>query len=107
MTVTRARDIARERISGAKNGEVPEPQIKGGKPTLRKFILDQYAPWTETHHKSGRTNANRLLVSFNEFADTWINQLTAWRAEKWKAAQKAASIQPSTINRDVLKALNY
>jgi integrase len=102
MTVTRARDIARERISGAKNGEVPEPQIKGGKPTLRKFILDQYAPWTETHHKSGRTNANRLLVSFSEFADTRIDQLTAWRAEKWKAARKAASIQPSTINRDVL-----
>ena len=102
MTVTRARDIARERISGAKKGEVPEPQIRGGKPTLKKFIEEQYAPWTETHHKSGRTNADRLLTSFDEFLATRIDQLTAWRAEKWKAARKAAGLQPSTINRDVL-----
>jgi hypothetical protein len=79
-----------EKTVRRKPTDKPEPQIKGGKPTLRKFILDQYAPWTETHHKSGRTKANRLLVSFNEFADTRINQLTAWRAEKWKAARKAA-----------------
>jgi len=102
MTVTRARDIARDRISGAKKGEVPEPQIRGGKPTLMKFIQEQYAPWAETHHKTGRTNADRLLASFSEFLETRIDQSTAWRVEKWKAARKAAGIQPSTINRDVL-----
>lgn len=102
ITVTRAREIAMQRISGAKRGEVPDPQLRGGKPTLKKFIDDRYAPWAETHHKTGRTNADRILVSFDEYADTRIDKLTAWQAEKWKTARKAAGIQPSTINRDVL-----
>jgi hypothetical protein len=62
MTVSRAREIARIRITNAKKGEVPDPQIRGGKPILKMFLENQYAPWAETHHKSGRANADRLIV---------------------------------------------
>ncbi len=101
MTVKRARTIAEERISNAKRGEVPLPQIRHRISTLREFISDKYKDWAIAHQKSGESNVQRIIGAFPDMLDCQIDQLTNWQFEQWKLARKKAGIKPGTINRDL------
>jgi integrase len=101
ITVTRAREIAAERIAAAKRGEIPQPQIRNSIPTLRKFIDSKYEAWALTQQKSGAENVQRIRGAFAGFMDTRIDQLSAWSFEQWKAQRKTSGTAPATINRDL------
>jgi len=101
ITVTRAREIAEQRIADAKRGEIPQPQIRNSVPTLRKFIDDKYEAWALTHQKAGAANVQRIRGAFPDCMDTRIDQLTAWTFEQWKTQRKKGGTAPSTINRDL------
>ena len=101
MTVERARDIAEHRISGAKRGEIPQPQIRNSIPTLEKFIDGQYEVWALTHQKAGTGNVQRIRGAFPTFLDTRLDLLTAWSFEQWKIERKKQGKAPATINRDL------
>ena len=101
ITVTRAREIAEQRIADAKRGEIPQPQIRNSVPTLRKFIDDKYEAWALTHQKAGAANVQRIRGAFPDCIDTRIDQLTAWTFEQWKTQRKKGGTAPSTINRDL------
>jgi integrase len=101
ITVTRAREIAAQRIADAKRGEIPQPQIRNSVPTLKKFIDTQYETWALTQQKSGADNVQRIRGAFAGFMDTRIDQLSAWAFEQWKAQRKANGTAPATINRDL------
>lgn len=102
MLLDRAREIARTTIANAKNGEVPEPQIRSRIPTLKKFIDEHYSDWAVANQKSGETNYKRILSAFAEFQKKRIDKITPWQIEKWKAKRKKSGTSPSTINRDLL-----
>lgn len=101
ITLTRAREIAAQRIADAKRGEIPQPQIRNSVPTLKKFIDTQYETWALTQQKSGADNVQRIRGAFAGFMDTRIDQLTAWAFEQWKAQRKTSGTAPATINRDL------
>jgi len=101
ITVTRAREIAAQRISGAKAGEIPLPQIRNKIPTLKNFIDTKYEAWAITHQKAGAENARRIRGAFPAFQSTRIDQLTAWGFDKWKVQRRTNGTAPATINRDL------
>jgi len=101
ITVTRAREIAAQRIADAKRGEIPQPQIRNSVPTLKKFIDTQYETWALTQQKSGAENVQRIRGAFAGFMNTRIDQLSAWSFEQWKAQRKNSGTAPATINRDL------
>ena len=101
ITVTRAREIAEQRIADAKRGEIPLPQIRNKVPTLEKFIDDKYEAWALAHQKAGAANVQRIRGAFPDYMDTRIDQLTAWTFEQWKTQRKKEGIAPATINRDL------
>jgi len=101
ITVTRAREIAEQRIANAKRGEIPQPQIRNNVPTLEKFIDDKYEAWALAHQKAGAANVQRIRGAFPDYMDTRIDQLTGWTFEQWKTQRKKNGIAPATINRDL------
>jgi hypothetical protein len=101
ITVTRAREIAEQRIADAKRGEIPQPQIRNSVPTLEKFIDDNYEAWALAHQKAGGANVQRIRGAFPNSMETRIDQFTAWTFEQWKAQRKKDGIAPATINRDL------
>jgi hypothetical protein len=101
ITVTRAREVAAQRIAAAKTGEIPQPQIRNKIPTLKKFIDTKYEAWAITHQKAGAENARRIRGAFPDFQTTRLDQLTAWGFDKWKVQRKTNGTAPSTINRDL------
>ncbi len=101
MTLEFARDTARTRINEAKNGEVPEPQIRSRIPTLKRLMDDHYRDWAETHQKSGKANCKRTNAAFSEFLSTRIDKISPWQIDKWKSERKKSGTTPATINRDL------
>jgi len=101
ITLERAREIAEQRIAGAKRGEIPKPQIRNRIPTLEKFIDSRYKDWALAHQKTGEANLQRIRGAFPGLLDTKIDQITAWVVEKWKVQRKQDGKSPATINRDL------
>jgi integrase len=109
ITVTRAREIAAQRISAAKTGETPQPQIRNSIPTLGKFINGKFSEWAFTEQRSAASNVQRINSVFDEYLNTRIDKLTGWQFEQWKSRRKHEGRAIATINRDLAtlrKALN-
>lgn len=101
LTLEQARRTARSRINGAKNGEIPEPQIRSRIPKLKKFLDDHYNDWAESSQKSGKANCQRIRAAFSEFQGKRIDKLTPWQIDKWKSDRKRSGTSAATINRDL------
>ncbi len=101
MTLTRAREIAEQRIAGAKRGEVPKPEIRAKVETLRSFVEDRYTEWAKQEQKQGESNAKRITGAFHDLADKPLDRITAWLIDKWKAQRLADGTSPATVNRDL------
>jgi len=101
ITVTRAREIAAQRIAAAKRGEIPQPQIRNSVSTLRDFIDKQYESWALANQKAGAANVQRIRGAFPDHLDTRIDQFTKWTFDQWKIQRKKEGTAPATINRDL------
>ena len=100
-TLTRAREIAEQRIAGAKRGEVPKPEIRGKSKTLKDFIDKKYKPWAIHEQKQGASNCQRILGAFPDLLDVQLDRITAWQVDKWKSQRIASGVAKSTVNRDL------
>lgn len=106
VTLDAARTRAQARLGDfAKTGEHPR---KRKLVTLSDFLRDRYAPWFNAEHKNGQRNIDAIESQFADWLERPMSEITAWKAEKYKAKRlKEDDVSPATVNRDLvrLKAL--
>ena len=105
LTVAQARDAATAHAGDIAKGidiqeKREEQRRQANIHSLRSFIEGPYLDW----RKVNRKQADKTLSIFEKhffpiFVDTQLNDITAWKLEKWKTSQLKAGIKPTTVNR--------
>lgn len=110
ITVTQARDLAKQFSAKAVSGEDIQAKKKRARSekdktksrTLGKFIEQHYAPWVTVERKTGLETLKRLNANFSELMNLSLEELSPLLVEKWNAEQRKRGKAPATINRDVV-----
>lgn len=69
-------------------------------PTLKKFIKGKYQDFVEANHKTGASDAERLLAACDKLLNTRLDKLSEFQIEKWKAG-RLKTAKPNTVKRDL------
>jgi len=107
LTPAQARDKAKQILSQAVMGLLPEITSANNNLTLKKYLASEYELWRQSNRKNGKDDLRRLKVNFlSEFGDHLLTAITPLIVEKWRTARINEGIKPVTVNRDihVLKA---
>jgi integrase len=93
LTMTATRKAKRTELAKAAVGSVP---------TVRAFLNERYEPYLRTHCKTadhGAANAHLIRMSFPDFLDNPLNEITGWRLEKWRSDRQAEGLTKTTTNK--------
>lgn len=108
LTPAQARDRAKEVLASVLQGSDPNAEKQYLRAhSLKHYVEDTYAPWLESHRKSGAYMVKRLRRCFFPlFGEKPLSELSAWSIEKWRSERLKSGKKPSTVNRDlsILKA---
>jgi len=102
ITPTQARKLALAKLAQVRLGEDPQEEKRQRRrqaaiPTLGDFIEKQYLPWFQSHYKARSTPST--LAQFQPLHEDRLDQLTAWKLEKWRKSKLDGGIKPGTCNR--------
>lgn len=101
-TLGKARvDARRLRVQHA-DGRDFAAERKAGRaiPTLKAYLDETYGPWVKQNRRSGAATLARIQVTFDDYADVRISELTPASLEPWRARRQRQGVSPETINRD-------
>ena len=104
LTVIEAREEARKFLAAVNRGEDPTapPPLPDIAPTLKNFLLDNYAPWVILNRKSGQETVTTINRAFKSFLDVPLDQITTAKLEEWRINQKRErGKKASSINREI------
>jgi len=102
VTPEQARDRAKEIAADLIKGIDPKAVKREKVASLGKFIDGFYAPWAESHLRSGKTNVQRLKARFVYLLDKSLDDpKIPWLLEKWKTERLKGDVSKLTINRDL------
>lgn len=110
ITVTQARDLAKQFSAKALSGEDIQEEKKKARlakekaktRTLGGFIELHYAPWVKIERKTGLETIKRLNANFSDLMDLPLESISPWLIEKWQIEQRKAGKAATTINRDIV-----
>lgn len=102
ITPAQARKLALAKLAQVRLGEDPQEEKRQRRrqaaiPTLGDFIEKQYLPWFKSHYKGRSTKST--LDQFESLHSDRLDQLTAWKLEKWRKGKLDSGIKPGTCNR--------
>jgi integrase len=71
------------------------------KPVLFDTLMDRYLEWAKSHHRRPERDiaASKPLLSF--FGGRYVNEITLWLVEKYKAKRKDEGRKPETVNKEL------
>lgn len=109
ITLTQARDLAKQHLGAIASGIDPNHEKKQVKVeavkakeeaiTLKKFVEEVYQPWVMANRKSG---AHTMLV-LDRYFHQWFNKpmmdFTRQQIEEWQIKQHKRGLKPSAVNR--------
>jgi len=109
ITATAARSVATRRLADVAHGtniqaakkQARKDRDKARLSTLKGFLDARYGPWVKAERKTGESTLKRLESNFGHLLGRPLTDINLWVVEKWRAEQRKAGKQPSTINRDV------
>ncbi|MEK6578988.1 MAG: tyrosine-type recombinase/integrase [Bdellovibrionota bacterium] len=102
LTLSQARDEAKKVLGSVAQGLDPAKDRKRQRlMTLKAFVQGDYGDWAKANHKRGDETVERLLARFEEFHEIRLDEITAWKVEKWINDRKKAGREGSTVNRNV------
>lgn len=102
LTLPQARDEARKVLGSVAQGSDPAKDRKRQRlMTLKAFVEGDYGEWAKANHKRGNETIERLLARFEEFHEFRLDEITAWKVEKWINDRKKAGREGSTVNRNI------
>lgn len=96
----RARKIMAEYVA---NGIDPQSERRKAKAhTLESYILTEYVPWVNVHHRDGAATIKRIKTNFfGPFGKQKLDEITAWNLDKWRSERMKAGTKATTVNRDI------
>jgi integrase len=101
VTPAQARDHARRALASVVHGEDPANRPRPIKEhTLRSFLDEDYAPWVQTHRKTGSASVARIEACFRGFLDLKLADITPQRVERWRSKRLEEESKPASVNRD-------
>lgn len=109
ITLTQAKELAKQYLGAISSGIDPQHQKKMVKAeakkakqdaiTLKEFIDDVYTPWVKTNRKSG----SHTLMLLDRYFSHWYSQemmsFTRQQIEQWQIKQRERGLKPSAVNR--------
>ena len=69
-------------------------------PTLQEFLTSKYQDFVEVEHKTGTSDAERLLAACKPLLNTRLDKLSEFQIEKWKL-DRLKTAKPNTVKRDL------
>ena len=112
VTVTQARDIAKEFLASVTMGYDPleekeTREEKGGVGeekkedlTLKQLLFDFYSNWVLENRRSGQATIKMLSTAFADFLDLPTEEITILKIEQWRSAQrKQKNTKGASLNR--------
>ena len=97
ITVTNARNKARDFLTAHGNGETPESR-RQKKATLNAYLSGQYMDWVSKQNRFGARDTRRLMSALGKLGNKKLNQISQLAIEKWKRKRVVA---PATVNREL------
>jgi integrase len=116
LTVTQARDLAREFLASVTMGHDPlegkeskeEGDVKKEVLALRRLLFDFYSTWALDNRKSGQATIDMISRAFSGFMDLPVEEITLIKVEQWRSERrKQKNTKGASLNRytTALKAL--
>ncbi len=101
LPVDRARTLAKEVLGQHYSGSDPREEARAAKRamTFADFIADRYGPWAAANNRTGKDAVRRFGQTFPDLMPKQLSAITAWDAEKWRAASAKRGLKVSSINR--------
>ena len=109
ITLTQARDLAKQHLGAIAGGVDPQQEkkaviavarkIKEEEMTLKGFIDQHYKPWVTSNRKSAEHTMMLLSSYFAHWYETPMSQLTRMDVEEWQLSERQRGLEPSSINR--------
>ncbi|MDO9177706.1 MAG: tyrosine-type recombinase/integrase [Agitococcus sp.] len=110
ITLTQARDLAKQRQGEIATGIDPQEEkkrkiaatkvAKAKELLLREYIKDTYTPWVVANRKSGELTLHKLYAHFDSWMEQPMESFTAQQIEEWQVQQKKRGLKPTSINRN-------
>lgn len=104
LTLEQARTEARRYLTDAhEHGEplaLTTKRKNSAMPTLAEFITNNFEPWALVHHKN-KDSCSTIRTCFKDLLTLKLNEININRVEKLRSDWLAASLKPSTINRNI------
>jgi integrase len=106
LTPAQGRAKAKVALGAVADGRDPKAALKvdegSAVPTLKYYIENSYADWIKANRKTGEALVARIKSCFfDAFADSPLDQITAWNIEKWRKARLQTGRTAATVNRDL------
>jgi integrase len=102
LSIAQARDEARKIIGEVARGLDPAAEVRKRRvSTVSAFLDAEYGPWALANLKRGEATLKCIKVQFKGFLTCRLDEITAWRIEKWIAERKQSGNKGATINRNV------
>jgi integrase len=103
LTPVEARALAKSVLGDlAKGKDLQAERRKRKAGTLAQFLDTQYAPWAETHRKTGAQTVIRVRRRFKDaFLNRPLADITTFALESWRTQRRKAGRKDTTINRDL------
>jgi len=99
ITRTMAEKALKARVGEIVQGKFNLESTK--KPVLFDTLMKRYLEWANYHHRrpDRDMSASKPLLSF--FGGRYVNEITLWLVEKYKAKRKEEGRKPETINKEL------
>lgn len=102
LSINQARDMARTALGDAAKGLDPAAERKHSRQmTLKVFLDTAYGQWVNANIKHPVQTLDRLKRQFSPFLSNRLDEITAWKIERWIADRKKGGIKNTTVNRNV------
>ena len=102
LTVTQARDLAKDYGGRIVRGEKVKTQKPTDKLTYGEFLKSYYIEWVENNRKSGKETIKSINRAFGFLMEKPLDELSIIEIEQWRTKLKNQNKKASTINRLVV-----
>jgi integrase len=102
LTVTQARDIAKEFLASVTMGYDPKKveEVKKEHLTLKQLLFDSYSKWVLDSRKSGQATIDMIARAFRDFLDLPVEEITLLKIERWRTERRQhKNTKGSSLNR--------
>ena len=104
LTFDQAKKLAKDKAAEVHQGRDPQAEKREARtveevPTLGQYVEERYLPWFNAHFRARTTKST--FEQFRGLFEDKLDEITAWKVEKWRKARLKAGQKQATVNRHI------